>query len=308
MKGYTVLRPSNRDEWLEIRKNGIGSSEVGTLLGLNPFQTAYQLWEHKLDIVPPTEENFAMKAGHYLEPAVAQFFADETGAKIIKNSAIDFIVRDDDKPFLQASPDRYFTIGKEKCILECKTTQNSIDADDLPKHWYVQVMYQLGINRMKRGAIAWLTAGREFGFRWIEYDDELFKFIVSKVEEFWWVNVCGHQEPDIANSSDIERKFKNPEGDMTADNSLINDIDQLRTLKRTRKELDGKIDELEEGIKMHMLGKERIVTDEGRVLVTWRKSKESIKLDSERLKKERADIYSQFTVSNAGTRRFMVNG
>ena len=31
-----IIRPKNREEWLEHRKNGIGSSEVATIVGLNP--------------------------------------------------------------------------------------------------------------------------------------------------------------------------------------------------------------------------------------------------------------------------------
>ena len=32
----TVIRPKDRAEWLEYRKDGIGSSEVTTTMGLNP--------------------------------------------------------------------------------------------------------------------------------------------------------------------------------------------------------------------------------------------------------------------------------
>ena len=41
---YTIIRPKDRNEWLEHRKSGIGSSEVATILGLNPWETPYQLW------------------------------------------------------------------------------------------------------------------------------------------------------------------------------------------------------------------------------------------------------------------------
>ena len=57
----TVLRPKTRDEWMKLRESGIGSSEVGTILGLNPYETPYQLWRRKVGIDPPKEQNFAMK-------------------------------------------------------------------------------------------------------------------------------------------------------------------------------------------------------------------------------------------------------
>ena len=66
-----VIRPKDRAEWLEYRKDGIGSSEVATILGLNPWETPYQLWRRKKGLDAPKDETFAMKAGHYLEDAVS---------------------------------------------------------------------------------------------------------------------------------------------------------------------------------------------------------------------------------------------
>ena len=71
-----VIRYKNSQEWLSDRRNGIGASEVGTILGLNPFETPYQLWRRKKGLDAPKQENFAMKAGHYLEDAVSLFYRD----------------------------------------------------------------------------------------------------------------------------------------------------------------------------------------------------------------------------------------
>ena len=92
----TVIKPKSREEWLKIRESGIGSSEIATIVGLNPWETPYQLWRRKLGIDPPKQENFAMKAGHYLEDAVARFWSDETGQDIIKSSAGDWLIKDNE--------------------------------------------------------------------------------------------------------------------------------------------------------------------------------------------------------------------
>ena len=34
-----VIRPKDRAEWLKYRESGIGSSEVATIVGLNPYET-----------------------------------------------------------------------------------------------------------------------------------------------------------------------------------------------------------------------------------------------------------------------------
>ena len=109
-----IIRPKSREEWLEHRKNGIGSSEVATIVGLNPWETPYQLWRRKLGLDPAKDETFAMKAGHYLEDAVAMFWHDETGREIIKRSAGDWIIANKERPYLQVSPDRtYWLSGRE---------------------------------------------------------------------------------------------------------------------------------------------------------------------------------------------------
>lgn len=53
----TVIRPKDRAEWLEYRKDGIGSSEVATILGLNPWETPYQLWRRKKGLDAPQRRN-----------------------------------------------------------------------------------------------------------------------------------------------------------------------------------------------------------------------------------------------------------
>ena len=57
-----VVKYKNREEWLAGRSQGIGASEAGTVVGLNPWCTPYQLWRRKKGIDPPVEENFAMRA------------------------------------------------------------------------------------------------------------------------------------------------------------------------------------------------------------------------------------------------------
>ena len=163
----TIIRPADRNEWLQHREQGIGSSEVATILGLNPWETPYQLWRRKKGLDKGKSETFAMKAGHYLEDAVSMFWHDETGRDIIKRSAGDWLMVNTEKPFMRVSPDRTYWLSgmphnnANKGILECKTTQMRIDPDDLPKHWFCQVQYQLGVaeyvSRLaKSGQRVWL--------------------------------------------------------------------------------------------------------------------------------------------------------
>ena len=50
---YRVIRPATHQEWLDERKKGIGSSEAGTVMGVNHFDTPYKLWRRKTGVDGP---------------------------------------------------------------------------------------------------------------------------------------------------------------------------------------------------------------------------------------------------------------
>lgn len=47
----TVAEMQNKQNWLNIRKIGIGGSEAAAALGLNPWKSQFQLWLEKTGVV-----------------------------------------------------------------------------------------------------------------------------------------------------------------------------------------------------------------------------------------------------------------
>lgn len=309
----TIIRPKTREEWLEYRKSGIGSSEVATIVGLNPWETPYQLWRRKLGMDAPKTENFAMKAGHYLEDAVAQFWRDETGRDIIKRSAIDWLIQDNDKPYLQVSPDRTYWLSGEKHnehnkgILECKTTQMTIDPDDIPKHWFCQVQYQLGVAGLEQGSLAWLCSGREFGYKDLALVPDFYAWLEEEVTKFWVDNIKGGQEPSAVNVKDVLLKYDRSTGGKTTevDDELFKAYTDLKQVKEELAQLTERKDNLEEQLKMAFKDAEAISYG-GDILATWKSAKDSEKFDAKAFKAEHPDLAAEFTKKVAGSRRFLL--
>ena len=308
-----VLKFSNRNEWLQARSFGIGASECATVLGVNPWETRYQLWRRKMGIDPPKEENFAMRAGHYLEDAVAQFFAHDTGAHIIQSSQADFMIVDDDKPYLRVSPDRTFWMQGEahgnnnKCILECKTTQLEIDKDNLPMHWFCQLQMNLGVSGYKRGALAWLTMGRQFDYKMINFDAEFYAWIVDEVTKFWTENILGKQEPEMHTVEDVILKYPTQTLGKTieATDEVLDELRQLKEVKDEMSSLDATKKQLEDSIKAAMEDAEAITKD-GKPLVTWKAPKASEKFNEKRFATEQPQLYASYKESVQGARRFLI--
>ena len=315
---FTIIRPRDRQEWLSQREGGIGSSEVGTILGLNPYQTPYQLWRRKLGIDPPTTENFAMRAGHYLEDAVSLFYADETGKEIIKRSKGDWLIVNNDKPYLRVSPDRTFWLpnlpknDRNKGILECKTTQLDIDKDNIPQHWFCQLQYQLGVAELEQGALAWLVHGRSFDYMDFNFDADFYKWMVEEVDRFWVDNILGKREPEAVNADDV--LLRNPRhvvGKVAeADEETLNACAELKELKEQIAALDARKKVLEGTIKMAISDAEALVAPSGSgeptVLATWKVAKDSVKFDEKRFAIEKPEIYKSYLFTQAGTRRFLI--
>lgn len=308
----TIIRPKDHAEWLQHRSFGIGSSEVATIVGLNPWESKYQLWRRKKGLDPAKEETFAMKAGHYLEDAVSRFWEDETGNHVIKSSAGDWIAVDTQSPWLRVSPDRTYFLGRKrltcnKGILECKTTQMSIDPDDVPKHWFCQLQYQMGVMGMQHGALAWLCAGREFGYKEYAFKPQFFEWLRAEVDEFWQKNIVNGEEPEPVSVADVLLKFgRHTDGkEVEATPEAYSELCRLKGIKQHIKELEEQQQDCEQKIKLLMLDAERL-TAQGQTLATWKAGKDTQKFDKKKFETEHPQLAQMYTVSQPGARRFVI--
>ncbi|MAL34750.1 MAG: alkaline phosphatase, partial [Pseudomonas sp.] len=77
-----------REEWLEVRKRGIGSSDAAAAVGLNPYKSQLELWLEKtgrdtgLPKTDPDDDESPMYWGNVLEPIVAWHYGKRTGNKV----------------------------------------------------------------------------------------------------------------------------------------------------------------------------------------------------------------------------------
>lgn len=304
-----IIRPKTHEEWLAIRQLGIGSSDVGTILGLNPYETPYQWWRQRKS-GESKAETFAMRAGHYLEDAVARFWVDATNRKVIKSSAGDWLYRSTEAPHLQASPDRlYWTSDsrKAKGILECKTTQRTIDADDLPKTWFCQVQYQMGVAEIESASIAWLTAGREFGFRDLQFNPQFYKWLTEQVNEFWQRYIVGDEEPPMTTAADVLLKYPKhtEERVIECSEEVALACDKFNELRDQLKSIEAEQDKLLDKIKLAFDDAEAI-TFGGKTLATWRASAPRKQFDHKAYLADHPEVMEQYTIARGGERRLLV--
>lgn len=305
--GSTTIISSTHEEWLNSRQGTLGSSEIGTVAGVNKYDTCYQLYRRKKGLDLQKEETFEMQMGHLLEPIVAHLYEKETASQIVKESEAEFVVKHPTIDYFQASPDRYFyDQDNELCILECKTTQMKIDPLELPKYWICQLQWQLGICGLKKGVIAWLISGHIFGYKEFDFDSELFRYLEDVGKDFWERYIIGDEIPDVSTPEDIAIRYPAPiEGTVIeATDEILETINKLSETKRQKKELEERQKELENTIKSYMKDNE-ILSYSDQIVCTWKTVSMGKRFDSTSFCKENPDLAQQYS-KESRQRRFLL--
>lgn len=308
----TRVNCRDRKKWLAQRTAGIGASEIGTLMGVSKWDTPYQLWRRKRGLDGPKETSSLMLIGTLCEDAVARYFEIETGKKIIKSSAGDILYVHPQKEYLRVTPDRLYWIDpegghrpKNKGILECKTSQMDIDPDAIPPQYFCQVQYQMGVMQKDHAALAWLTRGRDFGYRYLEFDPDFFASMVEVADRFWNECVIGGKEPDPVCSDDVLMKYAGPQYGKTveAGDQILETYSRLKEVRAERMAKEKEEDELLEVMKVFCSDAEAI-TYAGQVLATWKQGKDGSRFDKTAFERENPELYAKYVKQVAGSRRF----
>jgi len=148
-----ILKPKNRDEWLAMRQNqGIGGSDAGTVIGLNPWCSNVQLWRQKTGQEVPEDisDNPSVKFGKEAERHIRALFRLDYPTFEVEYAEFDMYVNDA-LPWQFATLDGALTDTEtgQRGILEIKTTtiQNKSQWDEwengIPQRYYAQVLHQL---------------------------------------------------------------------------------------------------------------------------------------------------------------------
>ena len=179
-----ALTGVSNEEWLRLRKSGIGGSDAGAICGVNPYSSAMKVFQDKTSESVEEQDSEAIRIGHDLEDYVAQRFTEATGLKVRKSN---FMYRSKEHPFMIADVDRL--IVGEDAGLECKTA-SAYNADkwadgNIPLHYVMQCYHYMAVTGKRVWYIAAVILGREFTYRRLEWDDDLIERLISIEENFW---------------------------------------------------------------------------------------------------------------------------
>jgi len=188
-----ILDKSNMTEadWQAYREKqkGIGGSDVATILGLNPYKTAFTLWLEKTgQIEPPNlSGNQAIEWGNILEPVIREKFAKETGFEVFENH---WVMQHELHDFMLANIDGEVIDPQfkgERGVLEIKTAGERMKdqwTDGPPHHYMLQIQHYLAVLDYSYAYVAVLISGQIFKYFLIERDDYVIHQVIQAENEF----------------------------------------------------------------------------------------------------------------------------
>lgn len=307
-----------REDWLAVRKRGIGSSDAAAAVGLNPYKSMLELWLEKTGrdslLAKPAfeDEESPTYWGNILEPIVAAHYTKRTGLRVRRINAV-LQHPDPNLPWMLANIDREVMGSNEVQILECKTAGINgakLWRDGVPEYVQLQVQHQLAVTGKAAADVAVLLGGQKLEIHRVVRDEAVIERLI-RLEGAFWRHVEADTPPPADGSDSAEAAlrclFPDDTGttvDFSGDRTLSAAFADLLSVRQT---LDGfaKLEgQLRQQLQQAMGSASRARFETGEV--SWKKSKDSQVLDVRRLLEEQPELLAQYPLTRSGSRRFLI--
>jgi putative phage-type endonuclease len=306
----------SRDDWLEVRKNGIGGSDAAAAVGLNPYMSPLELWMIKtgrdanLPRPDPQDTTEPVYWGTLLEPIVAASYTKQTGNKVRRVNAV---LRHPTIPFMLANVDREVIGSRDVQLLECKTAGEfgaRLWHGSVPEYVQLQVQHQLAVTGKSAADVAVLICGQKLEVHRVDRDDGLIARLIELEAAFWrFVETDTPPPADGSDSADRALRCLYPGAggtvDFTDDRGLSSAFADLVTVRADIERRQQVEAQLRQTIVQAMGEADQAQFETGSV--SYRRSRDGASVDLKRLLADHPEFAAQYTITKAGSRRFLVN-
>ena len=285
--------------WYERRRRGLGASEIATILHIVPYADAseWALWQSKITGGGDGFTSEKMRWGNLLENVVADEAARRLGVEITGRQVE---VEHPDYPWamaiIDATYDEPAVPDDPGGLIEVKTTGDR-KWDSVPRHYEVQVQWQLEVRQVADAWVGCLHAGQRLSLWHIERDAELGAALMRIGGAWWRRHVLGGEPPPLdaspATAAALARRYPAvPEltADLTVHRDLVRELHELAAAQRVLKQQRA----LAENRLRLLLGNADAGTVDGQVAVTWREHSRR-ELDRAALREEQPQLVDKYT-------------
>jgi putative phage-type endonuclease len=301
-----VVAPASldREQWLTVRRTGIGGSEVAAVLGMSKYASPLEIYLDKVGELPldrPQHPDLEEAAfwGLAHEPTIARVFAERSGLRVVEGPGTLAHV---ERHWMLANVDRFVLDEDEAApssLLEIKTRSayqldewllSVPDGPALQTHWY------LAVTGYRHAHVAALLGGNRLRIHRVERDEGLVEHLVALLGEFWQ-GVLDHRPPAVDGSEATEELLGHLY-DVKADAVTVADPAEVLPLLERRRELKAREERTADELRdvdnqlKAIAGDAEIVKTQGTVAFTW---KQNGPLATKRFTAARPDLATKYT-------------
>ncbi len=148
-------------EWHDLRESGIGGSDIGTIIGVNPWDSPFALWARRTDQIPQkVVDSWPVRFGNAFEEPILRMWATENPNWELFRAGT---YRSRKHPFMLANPDalaQHRQTG-EWMVVEVKTSR--MTWRDVPPAYQAQVQHYMDVLNIPRAVVVGVV-----GWNWEE--------------------------------------------------------------------------------------------------------------------------------------------
>lgn len=227
-------------EWQKL----VTASKVPTILGLNDYETASELWMVMAGFADPEHlEGEHLDWGHIAEDSLVSWWLHKHPGW--QAGAGEIAYTDPDLPFPNmVTLDRRARRGRRFHIIECKTSTSSRlweEEADLPAHVYSQVNFQQGVSGIHEASVVSQLGSAVPRVFPVEWDKDVFDATVEHITA--WHKTLGEEEPPQPPADLIAALQPEPQPEKRPTVEVdYEEAEDLLALVRQRNEIDTEIE------------------------------------------------------------------
>jgi len=299
------------------RRHGIGGSDAPIIVGASNYKTPLALYLEKIDHERDGEievPSLSMRTGTALEPVIIDEWQRRHGRRIV---TVQDTLRHPQFEWMLAHIDGVVDYDYSDTIaegFEAKYREFQSDdwgapgTDEVPADVAIQCHHYMAVTGAVRWHVGAQFGGRRFESYVIERNDEIIGALVGREIEFWRM-VESRTPPPMTVAADANLLFRTSKAaSILATPEIERELSRLAFIKREIEGLEGVRDSIENAIKAHMGECDTLIDMTGRVLATWKSSKDATRIDLDALRAAMPEVARQFTVTKPGSRRFITKG
>lgn len=205
-----------KSKWLRLRKQGVGSSDIGVIMNKSRFKTPYDLYLEKTQETIEVD-NFNIRRGNALEPTIIDSYLRSSGDRLLEHKeAVEYfklntvlvstdpvMYRSSLNPVMQGSPDGLILSEDHEGmgVLEAKAPSSQvyrkIKREGIPDDWVCQVQWIMRLLGLQWAVVVVFSAEYwELQSFIIEADNDYQESLVETAMH-WWGCILTNTAPNI---------------------------------------------------------------------------------------------------------------